>query len=241
MGKGQWDRSPCVSIIVAHYFLLQTSPLFLSPNLAPAFTPCGFVSDFRGLPWFSWKDSLKRECCLVWRLNSRERVYLLWTVLTIQDLNLCFPIPTHRTGERKFFFSTEAPIFRSLFQQTKLIKFPTMFFYPFFYTSHLKKQSDVQNTNRIYLDTHRVTRGKAKNWFADALPLLVSWAYQYSDFLISQHLGKILHALEFWAWGLREVNLTKFDGIQTGVIHRERAMCCWSNKHWKTYILGCKN
>ena len=51
MGKGQLDRSPCVSIIVAHNFLLQTSPLFLSPNLAPGFTPCGFVSDFRRLSW----------------------------------------------------------------------------------------------------------------------------------------------------------------------------------------------
>ena len=61
MGKGQWDISPCVSIIVAHYFLLQTSPLFLSPNLAPGFTPCGFVSDFEDcldfLEKILWRES----------------------------------------------------------------------------------------------------------------------------------------------------------------------------------------
>ena len=153
MGKGQLDRSPCVSIIVAHNFLLQTSPLFLSPNLAPGFTPCGFVSDFWGLPWFPWKDSLKRECCLDWRLNSRERVYLLWTVLAIQDLNLCFPIPTHRTSERKIFFPTKAPIFRSLLQQIKGFLLYMFFFAHFshflFFT--LQKNRAVFRTQLRYI------------------------------------------------------------------------------------------
>ena len=53
----------------------------------------------------------ERECCLEWRLNSRERVYLLWTVLAIKDLDLCFPILTHRTDERKISFPTKAPHF----------------------------------------------------------------------------------------------------------------------------------